>query len=86
VAPSLAVSIAALKYGGYFTQPICRDVETTVLTDSPSCCGKTKFHSSPSVQSILQNPSLLCHFAINPFGSSSASANALMIFAWHFLI
>ena len=75
---SLAVSVAAQKYGGDSTHPICSDVGITSFIGSPSGCGTTyaKFYSSPSSQSMRQNPSLIFHFAIKTLAFWSASANA----------
>jgi hypothetical protein len=82
---SRAVSIAVQKYGGDSTQPICKDVGTTSIVGSPSSCGRTyaKFHSSPSAQSIRQNPSFISHFAMNIFASGSVSAKACTIRGRH---
>ncbi len=41
VAMSRLVSVAAQKYGGDSTHPICNDVGTTILMGSPGGCGKT---------------------------------------------
>ncbi len=35
------VSVAAQKYGGDSTHPICNDVGRTIFTGSPGGCGKT---------------------------------------------
>jgi hypothetical protein len=77
MATSLDVSVAAQKYGGDSTHPICSKVGTTSFVGLPSSWGSTyaKFHSSPSTQSMRQNPSLISHFAMKIFAFSSASAN-----------
>ena len=71
----------AQKYSGYSIQPIWREVGTTSLTYSPFSCGKTyaKFHSSPNAQFKRQKPSLISHFAMKTFISSSACANTWII-------
>ena len=75
---SLAVSDAAQNKGGDSTHPICSDVGMTNVVGHPGGCGRTyaKLYSCPSSPPIRQNPSLMSHFAINIFASSSVSANA----------
>ncbi len=75
---TLAVSVAAQKYGGDSTHPICSDVGTTRVIGIPSFCGRTyaKLHSSPFSQSIHQKPSLMSHFAMKILALSSALAKA----------
>ena len=76
-------TVAAQKYGGDSTHPIWRDIGTTSRVGSDGSwgitCAKFHFHSSPSSLSILQNPSLTSHFAINIFSSSLDSPNTWMI-------
>ncbi len=80
-ATSLAVSLAAQKYGGDSTHPIWSEVEITICIGSSSGCGRmyAKLYSSPSTQLRRQKPSLMPHFAINIFAVSSASTNACII-------
>jgi hypothetical protein len=77
-ATSRAVSNVAQKYGGDSIHPICNDFGFTSFVLWHPTSGKTyaKFHSSCTVQSMHQNPSLMSHFAIKTFASSSAEAMA----------
>ncbi len=78
VVMSLAVYVAAQKYGGDLTHPICSDVGTTSFIRSPSFCGRryAKFHSPPSAQFMRQNPSLMSDLAMNTLAVGSVSAKA----------
>ncbi len=81
LAMSLAVSMAAQKYGGDSTHPIRSEVGITIRIGFPSGCGRTyeKLYSPPYAQSRRQKPSLMTHFAIDIFAVLSASANSCII-------
>ena len=72
---------AAQKYGADLIHPIWSDVGIITLKGIPGFCRSMqhKFHSSPSSQSILQNPSLIYHFAWNILANYGAWANAWMM-------
>lgn len=69
------------KYGGDLMYPICRESGMTHFVLCLSEFGRTcaKFHSSPSSQSNLQNPSFMSHFSMKTFVSSVVLENTWMI-------